>query len=539
MKIYNTLTRKKEEFRPINPPNVNMYVCGITAYDSCHIGHARAAVAFDVVVRYLRYKGFKVKFVRNYTDIDDKIINRATREKRDWTELSEYYIKGYAEDMAGLGNLKPDIEPRATDHIKEMIAIIRKLFDHGLAYQTKSGVYFSVRKFSGYGKLSGKNIEELESGARIAVDEEKQDPLDFALWKASKPDEPKWPSPWGEGRPGWHIECSAMSSKYLGQPFDIHGGGQDLIFPHHENEIAQAEGAEDCQFVKYWLHNGFINIAAEKMSKSLGNIKTIRETLKQYDFETLRHFLTSSHYRSPLDYTAQALADAAAAVDRFYEMMGRIPVSSPRKQGSSDVKRIPAPCPSPAGTSFAGMTGIEKDLAEALNSTEQKITAFMDDDFNTAGAMGIIFELVRLTNKYLDEIPSSMGRLLPKSCHSCESRNPVQLNALDPSAVADGDNKQIENFEWLSFKWRSLAAMINEIFGLFGSDPAEYQKRRKKTATSSKGVDSEFVEKLIADRAAARKTKDFAKADAVKKQLADMGIELKDKPDGTTEWKIK
>ncbi|MBI2091838.1 MAG: cysteine--tRNA ligase [Deltaproteobacteria bacterium] len=509
MKIHNTLTRREEEFKPIKAKHVGMYVCGITAYDSCHIGHARAAVAFDVVVRYLRYKGFKVKFVRNYTDIDDKIISRAGKEKRDWKELAEYYIKEYAEDMAGLKNLKPDIEPRATDHIKEMIETIQKLFDRGFAYQTKSGVYFSVRKFKDYGRLSGKNIEDLESGARIAVDEDKNDPLDFALWKASKPDEPKWPSPWGEGRPGWHIECSAMSSKYLGQPFDIHGGGQDLIFPHHENEMAQAEGACGCQFVKYWLHNGFINIDAEKMSKSLGNIKTIRETLKQYDFETLRYFLISSHYRSPLDYTAQALADASAAVDRFYEMTVRLSPS-------------PFPLPSRKRVNAEGAT--EKQLQKALESLEDRITAFMDDDFNTAGAMGVIFDAVRQTNKYLDS-----------SCHSCESRNPVQLNALDPRFR--GDNNEF--FGWLSSQWHEIQKTLDNIFGMFNSAPAEYQSRRKKMATSTKGVDTSLVEQLISDRAAARKSKDFAKADAVKKQLADMGVELKDKPDGTTEWKIK
>jgi cysteinyl-tRNA synthetase len=492
MKIHNTLTRREEEFKPIAPPEVGMYVCGITAYDSCHIGHARAAVAFDVVVRHLRYKGFKVKFVRNYTDLDDKIINRAGKEKRDWKELAEFYIKEYAEDMAELKNLKPDIEPRATDHIKEMIETIQKLFDNGIAYQTKSGVYFSVRKFNGYGKLSGKNIEDLESGARIAVDEDKNDPLDFALWKASKPDEPKWPSPWGEGRPGWHIECSAMSSKYLGQPFDIHGGGQDLIFPHHENEIAQAEGACGCQFVKYWLHNGFINIDAEKMSKSLGNIKTIRETLKQYDFETLRYFLISSHYRSPLDYTSQALADAAAAVDRFYEMTARL-----------------RSCCHPF-TKKLRRTEPEKELAKALESAEQKIAALMDDDFNTAGAMGVIFDAVRQINKYLDS-----------ACHSERSEE-------SPSFTS-----------YLSSKWSELQITLGNIFGMFNSVPAEYQTRRKKIATSTKGVDTALVEKLIADRASARKSKDFAKADAVKKQLADLGVELKDKPNGITEWKIK
>lgn len=502
MKIYNTLTRKKEELIPIEPGHIKMYVCGITAYDSCHIGHARAAVAFDMVVRYLRYKGYKVTFAKNYTDIDDKIINRANKEGRDWKELTEFYINEYAEDMAGLGNLKPDIEPRATDHIKEMIATIQKLFDNGLAYKTNSGVYFSVRKFKGYGRLSGKNIEELESGARVEVDEEKADPLDFALWKISKPSEPFFPSPWGNGRPGWHIECSAMSSKYLGQPFDIHGGGRDLIFPHHENEIAQAEGAENRKFVKYWLHNGFVNINSEKMSKSLGNILTISKTLKVHNFEVVRYFLLSSHYRSPIDYTNTAISEAAQAVDRFYEMMGRImiiPPIPPLKKGGK-------------GGFKAGKlsTKIEKELYKNLNTMESRITEFMDNDFNTAGAMGVIFDLVRQTNKYLDSV-----------CHPERSEGSPAFNA------------------WLSAKWAEAQKTFQQIFGVFASDPKEYETRRKKTAASSKGVDTKLVEQLIADRKTARTSRDFAKADIIKKQLTDMGIELKDKPDGTTEWMIR
>lgn len=529
MKIYNTLSRRSEEFKPLKAGKVGMYVCGITAYDSCHMGHARGAVAFDIIVRYLRYKGLKVKFAKNHTDIDDKIINRANKENRDWKGLAEYYIKEYNEDMASLGNLKPDLEPRATEHIKEMIATISKLFDKGLAYQTKSGVYFSVRKFEGYGRLSGKNIEELEAGARVSVDEEKSDPLDFALWKASKPGEPKWPSPWGDGRPGWHIECSAMSSKYLGQPFDIHGGGEDLIFPHHENEIAQAEGAEGKPFVKYWLHNGFININSEKMSKSLGNFMTVREVLKRHDFEAVRYFLASSHYRSPIDYTDTAILEAQSAVDRFYEMTARLPMqetgsmkhdtkqmSSPPpiktlggklQRGYSDIPEIPAFLP--AGRHGAGMTAVEKELSAAIDSAKGRIEVFMDDDFNSAGAFGVIFELVRFTNKYLDSIAGG--------------QSPSEKGTVP----------------FLSSKWHDLRTTFNSIFGVFGSDPAEYHARRKKIGTAAKGVDVAKVEKLIVDRSAARKAKDFAKADMLKKQLLDMGIEFKDKPDGTTEWKMK
>jgi len=499
MKLYNTFKRRAEEFKPLKAGHVGMYVCGITAYDSCHMGHARAAVAFDIIVRYMRYKGLKVKFVKNHTDIDDKIINRANKEGRDWKELAEYYIKEYDEDMASLGNLAPDVEPRATEHIKEMLSTIKKLVDNGLAYQTKSGVYFSVRKFEGYGRLSGKNIEELEAGARVSVDEEKADPLDFALWKLAKPGEPKWPSPWGEGRPGWHIECSAMSSKYLGQPFDIHGGGEDLIFPHHENEIAQAEGAEGKKFVNYWLHNGFINIDSEKMSKSLGNFLTVRQILEKHDCEAIRYFLISSHYRSPIDYTATAIAEAQGAVDRFYEMLMRLP---------------PPPSPSLLKGEGWGGGSTEKQLSATLNTLNDRICTFMDDDFNTAGAMGVIFDAVRQTNKYLDTLPSPLA--------------------------GEGQGEGETSFpKWLSSKWHATQKLLGEMFGMFHSDPIKYQERRKKLGTTSKGVDAAKVEQLIAERAAARKAKDFASADALKKQLVDMGIEFKDKPDGTTEWKVK
>ena len=391
-----------------------------------------------------------------------------------------------------------------------MIATIQKLFDHGLAYQTKSGVYFSVRKFPNYGRLSGKNIEELESGARVSVDEEKEDPLDFALWKASKPDEPKWPSPWGEGRPGWHIECSAMSSKYLGQPFDIHGGGADLIFPHHENEIAQSEGACGCKFTKYWMHNGFININSEKISKSLGNIMTISEIRRRHDFEAIRYFLLSSHYRSPIDYTDTAITEASAAVDRFYEMTARLSPPSTPSPPEGDL---------PAGQAGGlGEVAMEKELLKSLGSAKVKIVAFMDDDFNSAGAFGVLFELIRATNKYLDTFDARP----------------------EPARLAEAPSKRVEGRnEWLSIRWKELASTFNLIFGIFGTDPAKYHERRKQIATTSKGVDSSAVENLIADRKEARKAKDFAKADAVKKQLTDMGIELKDRPDGTTEWKVK
>jgi len=478
--VYNTLSGKKEEFVPLVPPKVGMYCCGITAYDTCHLGHARAAVVFDMVYRHLKRRGFDVTYVRNYTDVDDKIINRANKEERTCADISEQYIKEYEEDMEALGVQSPDITPKATEHIPDMIATIEKLIERGVAYVVDGDVYFSVRKFPGYGKLSRKNIEELESGARVDIDERKKDPLDFALWKSAKPGEPEWDSPWGKGRPGWHIECSAMSSKYLGQPFDIHGGGRDLIFPHHENEIAQAEGAEGKKFVNYWLHNGFININAEKMSKSLGNITAIREVLKRHDVEAVRLFLLSNQYRSPIDYTQKAMAEAEVSLDRFYETAERA-----------------AKCEDATDESKDGA-----ELKEALAGFEGRFDAAMDDDFNTAMAVGQLFEIVRLTNKYLDVAGSG-------------------------AAV------------WVTEGFSNVQRVAGEVLGVFGSDPAEYKSRSHERIQTKSGVDTAEVEHLIAERARARKAKDFAKADSVRDKLAKMGVDIKDRPDGTTEWRLR
>lgn len=487
MKIYNTLTRKKEEFEPIKAGQVGIYACGITAYDSCHLGHARAAINFDVIVRYLRFKGYKVTYVRNYTDIDDKIINRSLKEGRTCKEISEHYIEEYARDMESLGNVKPDIEPKATEHIKEMISAIEKLIANGYAYEKGGNVFFSVRKFKEYGRLSGKNIDELEAGARVDVDESKNDPLDFALWKASKPNEPKWASPWGEGRPGWHIECSAMSSKYLGQPFDIHGGGRDLVFPHHENEIAQAEGAEGKKFVNYWLHNGFININAEKMSKSLGNITKVSDVVNAFGAEALRYFIISNHYRSPIDYTEKNMIDAVAALDRFYETARRIPFAA------KSVKKI-----SPS-------TAEEKEVFEALNDAEKSVVAFMDDDFNTAGALGCVFEAVRVINRYLDSDPSEAGGF----------------------------------YKWFTKRWNSLKKDWGNIFGVFGTEPSEYFEQKKRHCVRAGEIDETLIEKLVEERSTARKNKDFKRSDEIRNKLDEMGIILKDRPDGKTEWRVK
>jgi len=482
LKVYNTLSRSKEEFKPIEDGKVKMYACGITAYDSCHLGHARAAICFDVVTRYLRHKGFDVTYVRNYTDIDDKIIKKANEEGTTCQEISEKYIKEYQEDMKSLGNLPPDIEPKATEHIKNMIGTIEKLIANGMAYEKDGEVFYSVRKFNEYGKLSGKKIDELESGARIDINDAKEDPLDFALWKPSKEGEPEWDSPWGKGRPGWHIECSAMSSKYLGQPFDIHGGGRDLVFPHHENEIAQAEGAEGKEFAKYWIHNGFININAEKMSKSLGNFLTIRDIVKEHGAEAVRYFIISSHYRSPIDYTDIAIKNAKAALDRFYETAKRM--EEPKKNTKDATPE----------------TEEEKALAAKFSETKKTVTDFMDDDFNTAGGIGAVFDLVRAVNRYLDTNP----------------------------------NKDSDFYSWTMNEWKEIRNEWGSIFGLFNSNPTEYFDAKKEVST--KGIDPAEIEALIAERLDARKNKDFKRADEIRDELAGKGITLKDKPDGTTEW---
>jgi cysteinyl-tRNA synthetase len=378
--IYNTLTHKKELFTPITPGQVRMYVCGLTTYDYCHIGHARMLVAFDVVVRYLRASGYQVTYVRNITDVDDKIINRANENGESWEQLVTRFIHFMHEDEAALHIIRPDIEPRATAHINEIISMTQTLINKGNAYQSGNGdVYFSVQYFANYARLSRKNPEELLSGARIEIDENKKDPRDFALWKATKSGEPGWDSPWGKGRPGWHIECSAMSIACLGTTFDIHGGGSDLMFPHHDNEIAQSEAATGCHFVNTWMHNGPVRVDNEKMSKSLNNFFTIREVLKLYPAEVIRYFLVSSHYRSHINYSEENLQTALSALQRFYQTL----------------------------------KNVEKKGAQASLDTDFEIRfhAAMQDDFNTPEALGIMFELARETNRLKDSNPDDAVKL--------------------------------------------------------------------------------------------------------------------------------
>jgi cysteinyl-tRNA synthetase len=373
LKIFNTLSGEKEDFVPLTPGEVRMYVCGVTVYDSSHIGHARSLLTFDIIYRYLKFSGYRVQFVRNFTDVDDKIINKANDQKISCETITDRYIDEFHRDAESLGLLAPSIEPRATVHIAEIIELIQKLEERQLAYGIDGDVFFSVPGFPGYGKLSRKRIEELEAGARVEIDERKKSPLDFALWKSSKAGEPSWESPWGPGRPGWHIECSAMSSKYLGQPFDIHGGGRDLMFPHHENEIAQSEGAFGLPLARYWMHNGLLTVNGEKMSKSLGNYFTIEEILHEHDPVAVRQLFLTSHYRSPGDFSKEALLEAGRAAERIYETIERIACS-----------------------------GINRQNTVADASLMSSFRQEMNDDFNTPRALALIFEEVRSLNRLLD-----------------------------------------------------------------------------------------------------------------------------------------
>jgi len=374
IRIHNTMTRKKEELVPGTRGEVSMYVCGVTVYDFSHIGHARSAIVFDVMRRYLRFRGLQVRFVRNFTDVDDKIIRRASAEGVTAREISERFIEAERADMASLGILAPDVEPKATEHIPQMIEIIQRLIARGLAYAVEGDVYFEVRKFPPYGRLSGKNLDDLMAGARVDVDERKRDPRDFALWKSAKPGEPQWPSPWGPGRPGWHIECSAMAAQHLGETLDIHGGGEDLIFPHHECEIAQSEGATGKPFARYWAHNGLLNLGAEKMSKSLGNTLSIREMVKRHDPEAIRLYLLGAHYRHPFDFSAERIEESGRGLARLRGLV-------------TEAERLAARGTPPPGP--------DNGLFDEVARERARFEAAMDDDFNTPQALGVLFDLAR------------------------------------------------------------------------------------------------------------------------------------------------
>ena len=468
LQIHNSLTGKVEPFVPLEPGKVRMYVCGITVYDFCHIGHMRMMVAFDIVQRYLRHSGFAVTYVRNITDIDDKIIRRAAERGEPIDAVTARFIQAMDEDSARLGVGRPDLEPRATAYVPQIIAMIERLITNGHAYVATNGdVMYAVAGFAGYGQLSGKKLEDLRAGSRVDVDEAKRDPLDFVLWKRAKPGEPRWPSPWGEGRPGWHIECSAMSTALLGDTFDIHGGGMDLKFPHHENEIAQSCGATGKPFAKVWMHNGFVNVDSEKMSKSLGNFFTAREVLpKLRDAEVLRFFLASSHYRGPINYTLETLQQADATLGGFYNALRGVPAG---------------------------------DAGEVAEGWRADFRAAMDDDFNTPKALAV---LQRLTSE-LNECKARRG---------------------DPTAQSHAV---------------ALAATLRELGGVLGllqQDPEQWF-RLPAPGAAAHGLSEDEIAELIAARLAARKARDFAAADRVRQTLAQQGVVLEDRPDGTTIWR--
>ncbi|PRY65508.1 cysteinyl-tRNA synthetase [Vreelandella songnenensis] len=462
MQIYNTLTRRKEPFTPLVAGKVSMYVCGMTVYDYCHLGHARVMVAFDVITRYLRHRGYDVTYVRNITDIDDKILKRADENGESITALTERMIAAMHEDEARLGVLPPSQEPRATGHIGDIVAMIETLIDKGFAYPADNGdVYYRVRRFTGYGKLNNRQLDDMRSGARVEVDVHKEDPLDFVLWKAAKPGEAHWPSPWGNGRPGWHIECSAMSTCCLGETFDIHGGGPDLTFPHHENEIAQSEAATGKTYVNTWMHAGAVRVNQEKMSKSLGNFFTIRDVLAEHDPEVVRYLLVASHYRSAINYSVDSLVEARKSLTRLYTAL-------------DGVEAVPA-------------------QIEAASAYRERFTTAMDDDFNTPEALAVLFDLAREVNRAKSDTP--------------------------------------ENAPALAAELRQLA----DVLGLLQQSAQTFLKGSQQQGVA---LDEAAIEEKIAQRKAAKADKDFARADAIRDELAALGIILKDSREGTT-WVIE
>jgi len=477
LKVYNTLSGQKEVFEPLKPKRVGMYACGVTVYDYSHLGHARSALAFDVIRKYLQHNGYAVRYVRNFTDVDDKIINRASEEGKTSAEIAEKYLLAYQEDMRRLGVTPADVEPKATEHIPDIIRLIQTLIEKGHAYRLNGDVYYEVKTYPAYGRLSKRKEEDLLAGARVEVDERKRNPMGFALWKSSKTGEPAWDSPWGPGRPGWHIECSAMSMEYLGPTFDIHGGGMDLIFPHHENEIAQSCAATGKEFARYWVHNGFVQINEEKMSKSLGNFFTIREIFEKSEWpeeitgEILRYFLLTNHYRSPLDFSDQSLREAKYALDGLYDLFNRLKETA-KTEGPANEK-----------------------LTTVIERTRFAFEQAMDDDFNTPAAVAELQGLRSEVNKLLETGLSTKARE----------------------------------------QARQTFRLLGSVMGLF-----QLEKWRFNVDLSDigvKGLTDEKIEQLKNERNEARARRDFARADEIRKTLAEEGITLEDRPDGTTRWK--
>lgn len=473
IKIYNTLSQKKEDLFPSDGKTIRMYVCGPTVYSSAHIGHARAAITFDVIQRFLKRVGYKVDYARNFTDIDDKIINKSKETGIPPEEVARIYIEEYKTDMASLGVEVPTYEPKVTEHIPEIIELIKTIIDKGYAYQSDGDVFFSIKKFRGYGKLSRRSPDEMLGGVRIDINERKDNPLDFALWKGAKPGEPWWESPWGKGRPGWHIECSAMSMKYLGNGFDIHGGGKDLIFPHHENEIAQSEAATGEEFVKYWVHNGLIQINREKMSKSFGNIISIKDALSRWSEEAIRIFFLSHHYQNPADFSEKAMDESETALERLYVTLKR--ADGLKKEVKKD----------------------DTELRGVLEGFKTKWVEGMSDDFNTADALGNLFDLARAVNRSID----------------C--------------------------FGWTGTLGEALQEVrdFGSVMGILKLAPDDYLRGEKWSKKSLEVTEYE-VQRLIEERASARKEKNWKLADEIRVYLDSKGITLEDTPKGTI-WKVK
>lgn len=486
-KIYNTKTRRKEVLQPLHEGAIGIYVCGITAYDLCHIGHARAAVVFDVIFRHLKARGYQVTYVKNFTDIDDKIIERAGREGVTTGQLSERYIRLHDEDMAALNVLTPTVTPKATEHMAEMIELIKMLEQKGIAYEADGDVFFGVDRYPAYGGLSGRKLDDMMAGARVDINDKKRNPLDFVLWKKSKEGEPSWDSPWGKGRPGWHIECSAMSRRYLGDTFDIHGGGEDLVFPHHENEAAQSEAATGKPFARYWLHNGFVKINAEKMSKSLGNTFSIRDMISRYHPEVLRLFMLQSHYRSPVDFSEDSLKEARAALIRGYTALQALKEAK-KQAGNQDV---------------GGQRESGSDEAGRWDEFVSKFDKALDDDFNTAQALGYVFEAARQANQIA----------------AAEKKMPAAALRAQLDIAADA------------------FVHFGNVLGVFQSDPDEFFMADRSIEAGKSGLDVSWVEMMIAKRQKARDDKDWTLADDIRKELADKNIMLKDSA-GRTVWSV-
>lgn len=486
VQLFNTQTMQKETLQTLEDGKVKMYVCGITAYDLSHIGHARSQIVFDVIQRFLKYRmGYQVVYVRNYTDIDDKIINKAKVEGIRFNEISEKYIKEFDKDMEILAIEQPTYRPKATEYIAEMIDMVKVLIEKGHAYEIDGDVYFSVESFKGYGKLSKKPLEELLSGARVEVDDRKRNPLDFALWKKRRYDyEPYWESPWGQGRPGWHLECSVMSSKLLGASFDIHGGGLDLVFPHHENEIAQSEAYSGKPFVRYWLHNGFVNINKEKMSKSLGNVLTIRELTSQYHPEALKLFILSHHYRSPMDFDFEKIADAQVTLKRLYLSVK----NWDEKISLSGVKN----------------GNVDRILKDGLEELEKEFDKAMADDFNTAQAVAAIHEYTKVVNKYVQEHNKKFG------------------------------SDEAATIEYAKNKLLSMTKAL----GILQEEPKVFFEKALEMLMKEKSLTRGDIENLVEERKNARLAKDYAKADEIRNKLTELGIELEDTPFGT-KYRVK